>query len=290
MFEQNTNKNPSNEPSLTQDELNIFKEFSWNLDFWNETVELNKWVEQKKDKEYYLKIWATVFSVFNIIFFTILIFFTIFLNIQNSKDAYSQSYLDPFCFIILWEEFKNTWDSCSSVASLIPDYESKNKDLIDKIVKKISPILSDVYDINNFMDSKEVTFLISQKDNKLKVLDMLNSFDNMKNDFTKNDSKSIVCDNIDIKSDNTLSINCTAYSSSWDTGIIWGNWNNLKSIQWTSISLASSFLNFIDNNPMYNFKLLEWQSDFTAESVVWYWAYVKKTSFSFKLKYNNLSL
>ena len=41
MFEENTQKTNA-EQSLSQEELNIFKEFSWELDFWPEKVSLNK--------------------------------------------------------------------------------------------------------------------------------------------------------------------------------------------------------------------------------------------------------
>jgi hypothetical protein len=82
---------------------------------------------------------------------------------------------------------KNTADYCSSVAALIKDYENKKSKLQKDIVDKLTLIINDTYVIENFVNSKEITFLIDNKNNRLKVLDMLNDFDNLKNDFSGGD-------------------------------------------------------------------------------------------------------
>ena len=289
MFEENTQKTNA-EQSLSQEELNIFKEFSWELDFWPEKVSLYK-EEVKKDKQYYLKLSNNIFSVLNIVLWFFILFFWLYLSVQNDETQADKSYLDPFCFAILWSEFKNTNSYCSSVASLIPAYNTKSQDLTAKTASWLSKIVWDVYDLENFTNSKEVTFLVNEKTQKLRVLDILNDFDKMKNDFAKTDKQSLVCDNITVNKDSELDISCEAFSSSWESSdqgwIIWDSWEKNSSIEWTSITMAVSFLNFIEKNPAYNFQVIEKQSDFDSESIVWEWAYVRKTKFSFKLKYNN---
>ena len=135
----------------------------------------------------------------NIWFGVILFMLYLFVSIQNNKDLYNKPFLDPFCFVILSDEEKNTWDYCSSVSSLLQDYESKNKSLTEKISTKLSSMIWDVYAIENFVNSKEVSFLIDNKTNRLLVLNMLNDFDNMKNDFTGFDKWKIDCKNLSIK-------------------------------------------------------------------------------------------
>jgi hypothetical protein len=127
------------------------------------------------------------------------------------------------------------------------------------------------------------------------VLDMLNDFDNLKNDFSGGDKWMLNCYQISITKDAVLSVSCDVNSSSWEVSdnnwkwIIWFSWDrNSSVIEWTSISAAASFLNFIEKNPKYNFQLLEKQKTFSSESIVWEWVYVKKTNIKFKLKYNNL--
>lgn len=283
----------NNSQNENTQETNIFSELSGELDFWAKKEEV---VEIKKDKLYYLKMtWKYMFYS-NIWFVVILFMLYLFVSIQNNKDLYNKPFLDPFCFVILSDEEKNTWDYCSSVSSLLQDYELKNKSLTEKISTKLSSMIWDVYAIENFVNSKEVSFLIDNKTNRLLVLNMLNDFDNMKNDFTGFDKWKIDCKNLKISNDYTLDVECNLNSSSWEMSnsawewIVWFSWDRKEwTIDGSSITLAASFLNFIERNPTYNFQLLEKQKDFKSDFVVWEeTSYVKKTTIKFKLKYNNI--
>lgn len=272
---------------------NIFAELSWELDFWHEKEDTP--LAQKKDKIYYLKLAWSSLLILNIVVFVFMIVWLLFVKAENNDSLYNTSYLDPFCWILLSDEMKNTWDYCSSVASLIKDYDKRKNDLEKVIVDKLSFIINDTYVIENFINSKEVTFLIDNKNNRIKILDVLNDFDNLKNDFSGGDKKMIDCSFINVTNDTSLEVSCDVNSSSWEVSdsnwkwIIWYTWDrNSSIIEWTSISIAASFLNFIQKNPKYNFQLIEKQKDFVSESIVWEWSYVKKTNIKFKLKYNNL--
>jgi hypothetical protein len=272
---------------------NIFKELSWELDFWNSTEDSNK-DKNIKDSLYYLKMWAKSFATLNIVLAIIVAISFLYVKVQNNPNLYSKAILDPFCFALLSDDMKNTWDYCSSVLSLSEDYKLKTEQLKNEIVSSLSLLSEDIYSIDNFIYSKEITFLMDAKANKLNVLNILNDFDKLKNDFSGWDKKMIVCDSINITKE-YIDVTCNAYSSSWETTgfvwwwIVWSTWDrNSSIIEGTSISVASSFLNFIEKNPSYNFKIVERQKSFSSETIIWEWPYVRKTNFNFKLKYNNL--
>lgn len=273
---------------------NIFKELSWELDFWKEEVKQEE--KEPKDKKYYLQMTLTILWIVNIVLFIIFVLSFLYVKAQGNEENYSKSFLDPFCFVILWGlQEKNTWDFCSSVTSLVIDYDAKTATLKKDILDKLSLVTWDLYTIENFVNSKEVNFLMSNKMNKLKVLDILNDFDRLKNDFSAWDKKLINCKTIKINWDNTLDMTCEIYSSSWERvdnnwglWIVWDSWDRKTSlIEWTSITQAASFINFIEKNSSYNFQIVNKQKIFDSE-VVWEWPYVKKTKVELKLKYNNL--
>lgn len=294
---QNENKDiiiPENQEENKVNDANIFKELSWELDFGKEEIEVP--IEKVKGREYYLKLSISVLWIINIVLFLFLIFSFWYIQIQNNASYYSKAFLNPFCFIILWDlSEKNTWDDCSSIASLGGDYNDKTIQLKKDISNKLSKISLNLLEIENFMNSQEVSFLLSNKLTRLKILDILNDFDKLKNDFSAWDKKMISCLSIKVNSDNTVDVSCDVYSSSWEKAdsvnslwIVWDSWDRKTSlIEWTSISVAASFLNFIEKHPEYNFQLLEKQKIFDSE-VVWDWPYVKKTPIELKMKYNNL--
>lgn len=270
---------------------NIFKELSWGLDFWH-TEEVKEWVV--KDKIYYMRLYGNIFSIVNIGIFIIFTLLFLFVKIQNNPENYSKNFLDPFCFVILSDEMQNTGDYCSSVSSLVVDYDAKIIALKKDIVDKLSLIVKDLYIYESFIDSKEIAFLLDKKTNRLNPLDIMNDFDKMKLDFSWMDKKRIVCQWLEILSDATLNVSCDVYSSSWEeaagwNGIIDTTWN-IKSSQMegSSLSIAASFLNFIEKNPQYNFQIIDKQKTFSSASIIWEWPYVKSTKLNIKLKYNNL--
>lgn len=273
---------------------NIFSELSWELDFWKKDEYK---INVIKDKMYYMKLCWTVLLYINIVLFLITSFFYTYLYIQNDSSMYNTAYLDTFCWLLLSKDMKNTWEHCSSVASLIPKYNEETEELKKEFSKKISWIIYDLYIKNNFNNSDEVKFLLKNSKDRMKIINILNDFDNMKNDFSGWDKGMIKCSNTNITDNNTLTINCDVYSSSWEEKdnnwkwIIWSTWNRNSSLmEWSSITLAASFLNFIEKNPKYNFELVDKQKSFTSESIVWDdTSYVKKTTINMKLKYINLN-
>jgi hypothetical protein len=70
------------------------------------------------------------------------------------------------------------------VSSLSNDYKSRTEKLKNDIVSSLSLLSEDIYAIDNFIYSKEITFLMDAKVNKLNILNILNDFDKLKNDFT----------------------------------------------------------------------------------------------------------
>ena len=275
---------------------NIFKELSWELDFWDTKEEV---VEQKKDIEFYLKQAVWIFSILNIFVFFVLVVLFWYVSIQKNPQMKDKAFLDPICSVLLgWVE--KTTSSCSSVTAVLSDYQTKKQELSQNISNRIVANIAPFYAVDNFLFSKEVSFLLNLKNSKLPVIDILNQFDIMKTDFTWLDKKIIDCIGFEITSDNILTTNCTAYSSFW-TGtndptktIIWETWDRQTSVvEGTSMSIAASFLNFIEKNPDYKFRLLEKQREFTSENILWEWDFVKQTKFTLKLQYsdyeNNLS-
>lgn len=277
----------------------IFKELSWDLDFWKEKTDLNQ--DKVKDKEYYINLSLSILWVLNVILIIFMVLSFFYISIQKNTSYYSSSLIDPFCAVILWSySDKNTWDYCSSVSALKQDYITKTNELknwfvlwIDK-VKWLDDIFLDLYTLENFKSSKEWEFLTLNKLNKLKVVNILNDFDRLKNDFSAWDKKMVECKNIKITSDNILTASCDIFSSSWETvdlqwglWIIWDSWNKKDLIWWTSISTAASFLNFIEKNPTYNFQVISKQKIFSSD-FAWEWPYVRKTKLELELKYNNL--
>ncbi|MDD5770346.1 MAG: hypothetical protein PHE25_05240 [Candidatus Gracilibacteria bacterium] len=265
---------------------NIFEELSGTLDFGDTQDEYIG--PKKKDKVYYLKLINSNLVLFNVIILIGISLLYGFLVVQDNETLYNKGFLDPFCDVLLSSEMKNTGDYCSSVASLLLDYKKKKSDLEEEIGKKLSLIIRDTYVIENFVNSKEVSFLMDSKNSRLKVLNILSDFDRMKNDFSGLDKGMIYCPKISMISGGELDITCDANSSGWNGGIIgYSEDDSSQKVEGTSISIASSFLNFIERNSSYNFTLVEKPKVFTSDDVIGK-GYTKKTTINFKLKYNNL--
>jgi len=98
------------------------------------------------------------------------------------------------------------------VSSLILEYESSNNTINDKYYKQNLPLIKSIYENFNFIDSKEVSFLISKTKDKLRVLEILSEFDKLKNTFSPLSKTIIKCENINISSDFTMDIQCSTYS------------------------------------------------------------------------------
>jgi hypothetical protein len=72
--------------------------------------------------------------------------------------------------------------------------------------------------MKDFINSKEVVFLLDASENKKNPLDMLVRFDELKNSFLETDKLKIQCNDLEV-TDNELKAKCFAYSSAWDRTI-----------------------------------------------------------------------
>lgn len=266
------------------DTSNIFDDFSQDSSLVEEVDKLKK--ENNKDKFYYLSKSAHFLqTIFWIIFFVFIILFS-YIYIQNNENITDSNALDPICFIFVWDiNIDDTF--CSSISSLHIKYKTSLEKAQKLQVEGIISILEKLYEIENFAKTKEVIFLTDKSINKLKVLDILEQFDNLKNDFNAVDKQKIQCNALIIDSkSSTLSMNCTAYSAWYERWFKWYDASDDNYIKWTSISIANSFLNYITKKSDI-FTVVERQKVFRSESILWEKSdFTNKTSFNLKLKYN----
>lgn len=264
-------------------ESNIFKELSWELDFWNEQASKKDSLKQIKDLKYYLKLSSKILLLVNIFIFVIILFSYSYIKIQNDSDLLEVSYLNPICPVLVWLDISSqVWD-CSSVSALSYKYNSMIDSIKSDSSKKIWEIAPLLSSIKNFTLSKDVKFLVDRTQNRLRPSDILEEFDRLKNNFSSSDKWQIKCQNVEISAPDTFSISCSAYSSDWNISI--QTWDAWKKVSWTSISLAANFIDYIEKNSK-NLEITDKQKSFTAENFSWNWYYTKKTDFTLNMKYN----
>ena len=270
------------------DSTNIFDEFDVDEKL---KEEINS-VEKEKDKNiwYYILIISNFFTIINMIILLVFVFLGLYLYIQNDKTIKNISYLNSICNIFVDDLWK--YENCSSVSSLILEYEKDNKTIKNEYYEQILPLIKTIYKNLNFINSKEVSFLISKTKDKLKILEILSEFDKLKNAFSPLNKTLIKCEDINISSDFIVEMQCSAYSWDWDTGILWYSWKNnwQDKVKWTSISVASSFINFIEKVENPKFLILEKPKKFSFIEIINNNGYTRKTDFKLKLKYNNILL
>lgn len=265
-------------------ESNIFKELSWELDFWNIQNLDNNWNPEEKDLNYYMKLSSKILMYVNIGFFTLLLILFSYIKIEQNDTLLENSYVNPICYFLLWWETSSlVWD-CSSVSALSNKYDNSIKELKNSATNKIIEIASPLFSIKNFTLSKDIKFIIDKNETKIKPLVILEEFDKIKNSFTSRDKWQIKCQNISMDNDSNFSINCTAYTSDWNTSIPTSEaW---KKVSWTSMSLAANFINYLEKNST-NFEIVNKPKSFSIQNYSWNWYYTKKTDFNLNLKYRN---
>jgi hypothetical protein len=268
------------------DTSNIFEEFDSDSDLKKEVKNIVE--SQNKDLFYYLSL---IWSLMQTVFWLLLIAFALlysYIFIQES-DIKDNTVLDPFCIIFLWNIENNEDDKCSSIYSLYNTYETNLQTLKESHVKAIVSILEQLYKLENFTKSEEIVFLEYKTDSKLKVLTILEEFDMLKNKFEEVKDK-IICYDIEINKDKIFKAKCDVYARH-EEEIKWFNGTDSVSVTWTSISVANSFLNFIEKRSEV-FTVLDRQKIFSSQSVIWETGFTDKTTFYLKLKYtpDNLSL
>jgi hypothetical protein len=209
-----------------------------------------------------------------------------YIYIQNNNNLRNSNILDPFCSIFLWK-IHNEDTFCSSVSSLKWTYTEKLSSLEKTQLNDILTILEKLYEVENFTKTKEVLFLTDKTNSKLKVLSILEEFDNIKNEFDKVDKQKVQCSSFIIDSNKKiLSMNCIAYSAWYEKWLRWFDGTTEVSLKWSSLSIANSFLNFIDKQSDI-FTIIDRQKVFRSETTLWEKTdFTNKTMFNLKLTYN----
>ena len=271
------------------DTSNIFEEF-------NDDSELKKEVKgmvdsQEKDIFYYLSIVGKFAQNTFWILLLLLAFLYGYIFIQENENIKDSNILDPFCVIFLWN-IENTNTFCSSVTSLHKEYENQLEKSKGSQVTEIISILEQLYKLENFLKTKEIIFLSDKTESKLPVLEILEEFDTLKNTFEPIEKDKILCYDIEINKENILKARCEAFSAWYEDEIKGFDGTDDLFIKGTSITIANSFLNFIEKNSD-TFMVLDRQKIFSSENIIWdSTGFTNKTTFYLKFKYttNNLSL
>ena len=278
------------EKDLEFNDSNIFEDFKSDSDKdLKNSVNNYKKREDKNIYDHILTIW-NIFKYMNLFFFLILTNLFLYIFIQNNENFSNSPVLDYICFVIAWDNAP-TKEHCSSISSLLKDYNFKLKYLKLEQFNSIVGITQPIYTVTNFISSRDLIFLLDKSSSRLRPIEILEEFDDLKNDFEFVDKSKIICSNLEIRSSNILTATCDAFSSNWESGLVNFDWEISKtSISWTSISVASSFLNFIEKKSD-KFTLINKQKEFNFEYIAWEkpW-YTKKTRFNINLKYNSENL
>ena len=263
---------------------NIFDDFVDDSSLLEEVDKIKK--DRSKWVFYYLnKIW----SFFQVIFWLLIIISSTlywYMYVQNNTNINNNSLMDPVCKLFLADI--DIWtQGCSSLIYVKNDIWNKT-DLI-KITqsRNILFVLEKLYEIENFTKTKDIIFLSDKSISKLKVLKILEEFDNLKVSFDRVDKEKIKCGwiSIDWEKD-ILSLKCEAYSAWYEKNIKWFDWTNKSPLKWTSISIANSFLNYISKQSNI-FSIIDRQKKFISNEIIWTNTdFTQKTEFSLDLKYN----
>ena len=267
------------------DSSNIFDEF--------EAGELKKEMEDKKktkkDMYDYLSLWGKILSG---VFWVGLIFAVIWFGYtyaQKNAELNNSNVLSPICFLFNGNIPASGW-GCDSISYLEKHYSERLNTTKSQQYSKIVSLLEEVYKVENFNKSKEVIFLSQQSTNKIPVTKVLSDFDDLIYEYDSSKMNQIQCKNIKMNEDMTVEMKCNTYTSGLDNSIRWVERN--EKVRGTSITLANSFLYYIENNAE-QFELIDRQKTFKISP---YYSddtpYTKTTEFDLKMQYipsNNLN-
>ncbi len=259
------------------DEFEIDEETKKELELEGEVI--------KKDWIYYLNIIGNIFKYINFLLFFIIIFGWMYIYIQKTDSEFfeDKDYLSPFCSVLLWID-NNSW-ICSWLNIFSRKVDNKINEKQKQFVKKSIDLLEKQYKLFSLDNSNEALFIKDKIKNISSPEKVLDRFDKLKNEFTWLKKDKIKCSKLIINT-NILEWNCTAYTDYWDEEIPWYNWElTVNTLKWTSITLASSFLNFLANSK--DFDILDQTKAFKKDIYIWEWNYTYKTDFKFKAQYNN---
>ncbi len=264
---------------------NIFDEFTDSQEIKNELEKKDK--DSEKDIYYYLKKIGWILLTVNIVFFLLIIGCFAYIYIQNNEVKTQYSFLTPICSLFLWNENIYPW-TCYWVTPALAEHSKKLDDLLVTQSKNILPLLWDKYSLENYNLSKKVSFLLEKWETRLRPLKILSEFDAMKDKFSSVDKSEITCYNITIESD-IISMSCDSFSSDWNGDILNVDNTFLKTMPgWgTSISKASSFINFFEQYWDSPFTVVDKPEYYTSEATTG--PYTRKTIFQFSLRYAEIT-
>lgn len=273
-----------NNPSINSE--NIFDEFTDSREIKDELEKTDR--DSEKDIYFYLKKFSWLLLGLNIVSFLLIIACFGYIYIQNNEEKTEYNFLTPLCWFFLWNESIYPW-TCYWVTPALAEYSSKLDNLSSTQSQNILPLLWDKYSLENYNLSKKVDFLLEKWESRLRPLEILSEFDAMKDLFSSTDKSEISCYDINVAED-ILSMSCDSYSSDWNTDILSVEKTVLKTLNgWgTSISKASSFINFFEQYSESPFTVIEKPEFYTSESFQ-SWPYTKRTTFQFSLRYAEIS-
>lgn len=279
------------------DTSNIFEDFENDKSLREEINSIENKVN--KDSIYYISIVWNIFKYINFTLFIVMavLWSYIFVQASEKENFYEKAFLDPFCGVLLGDNRDIMDESyCSWVWIITKKYEQKIEKQKEDTMYSLAPVLKETYEVNDFLNSRKVSFVLDKTKTRFNPLDILSKFDEVKNKFLSVDKTQIECYDIKIES-NELEANCYAFSSFWDGEIPWfeGEKGTQKTLWGTSISIASSFLNFIEkyrdaDTDQKVFLLEDKQKVFTSETLTWEDGYIYKTNFKVKLLYRDVNL
>lgn len=273
-------------PPLPTEAVNIFADFT---DDKKLKEDISK-IEEKKKKTplYYIGVSSSILKSINISFFLAITLFFAYYNIQES-ESFDLSAFDPVCWVFLWSTpTPDEW--CMGIKGYTNKVDAKIADMKNQQYQKIVSVIGDIYSNENFLYSKEMSFIIWESDSRVKPLQILKEFDRLKNQFEPVEKSRITCNSLDFSEGNVFKITCDAYSSDWETKIVGFSGDKSQTmVQGTSISLANSFINFLQENAT-NFTITDKQKVFSATQINEAGPYTKRTEFTIEMIYNTNNL
>ena len=270
------------------DSQNIFDEFSESQEIGEEVRKIEE--KQKKDTYYYLKRFSSFIFIINAIVFIWMCLSVAYIYIQTNTEKKEYSFLSPVCGVFLWDVDVSN-NTCYGINPILEEYTGLLWSERQKQLDLIVPLLWEVYSIENFNLSKKVSFLLEKTNSRVKPLEILSAFDEIKTAFAPRDKLEISCYNITITSDNVLDISCDIFSPDWDTQIINFEDGWIKDVEGggTSISKAGSFMSFIESLPGSPFIVLS-SPKFLSSQGAELSPYTQKTTIQLRLQYNDNKL
>lgn len=253
-------KNKNEDPLHTD---NIFD------DLWSEDISVNtEQIELLDAKTEKYKKYGTLLARVNILFLLIISLVWSYIFIQNR--AFDLNIFSAYCSPFIWNVEIDKW--CKSITKYLDIYDEEIKKKKHLYTHSVAKVFEKKYSIDNFWESKDVSFLLDVSESKTDVVKILTEFDKIKNSFTSVDKLSVKCSSIELKKWNLLSVSCDVYSYVWDNER-WG----------TSITIAAKLQEELDWSP--NFEVLKKQKVFSSERVSGDSFYTQKTTIVLDLKY-----